>query len=184
MYKTSYRSVYASMLKFGTTSHTDLIQDVWCFLTDVLYKSQRLIKMGLILVYYFMAFFSCTFLLGEQRQYQLIPTKACSSVSQNFLENWGRLELLPSNFSDKFCSFGVPYRFIFACFSFSLNPICKPMLRHHLLVYFGSVLLDINFCSSILLFPSTASPASPDPIPTTCPRWTPRPQQWPLNSRS
>lgn len=122
MYKTLYRSVYASMLKFGTTSHADLIQDVWCFLTDVLYKSQRPIKMGLILIYYFMAFFSCTFLLGEQRQYQLIPTKACSSVSQNFLENWGRLELLPSNFSGKFCSFGVPYRLYFCMFFFQSKP--------------------------------------------------------------
>lgn len=71
---------------------------------------------------------------------------------------------------------GSPIKLIFWYFSFSLNPIFKPMLRHHLLVYFGSICLDVNFCSSIWHSPSTAAPASPDPIPTTCPRWTPRPQ--------
>lgn len=122
IYVPNYVSVCATLLKLGTTSQTDMIQDIWCFLKNVLCKSQRLSQVGLILIYYFMTFFLYTFLLGDQRQHQLMPTEMCVFVSQSLLENGGRLNSTIKLPVTESLALGVflagPYKLDFACWFF------------------------------------------------------------------
>lgn len=77
----------------------------------------------------------------------------CSFVSQSLLENgdWNYPIKLPVAKSvDLGFFWQAPIDLILPIYFFSsLNPICRPVLEHHLSVHFVSVLVDLVFCRSI-----------------------------------